>query len=57
MSTDYSYIVKGSWGDRPPANAGRDRETGELWIRLANAQIKITEEQARALAAALGKLV
>lgn len=55
--TDYSYIRKGSWGDRPPANAGRDRETGELWIRIGDAHLKLTDAQGYALLDALGRLL
>lgn len=57
VNTDYSYITRGCFGPKPPAAVGRDRLTGQLFLRTRNSWQRIGRDEAEALLGSLKDLL
>lgn len=57
MSTEYTYILRGCFGPKAPAAVGRDRITGQFFVRTRSSWQRIGKDEAEALLSDLKDLL
>jgi len=56
MSTDYSYMLRGSFGPKAPAAVGKIRMSNRFFVRTRSSWARIERDEAEALYASLRDL-
>lgn len=57
VNTDYSYTLRGCFGPKSPAAAGRDRLAGDIFVRTRSSWQRIGRDEAEALLSDLRDLL